>query len=147
MWQKEMQFSKCMNLFQLKGPAAEGNNVDSHPRFTLENSSNSSQIITPNSISPPSDEHALLTPRPHSSSNFSSDGFKSSSQNILNSSNLLTVSVCEGPFNLSDKNRRRSAIDLRSSMELYPPMRSQPQQMTPIQAPSSSPKISPVIKQ
>ncbi|KAM7541415.1 hypothetical protein Aperf_G00000045699 [Anoplocephala perfoliata] len=127
---------------KLKGPASEGNNTDS--RFTLEDNSNISHLITP-STSSNKDGQILLTPQSTSSSNISNDKAKSSSQNILNTSNLLTVSVCEGPFNLSNNSRRRSAIDLRSSMEIFPPMQSQPQQLTPAQVFSNSPKKSPVI--
>ncbi|KAH9277574.1 hypothetical protein ECG_09728 [Echinococcus granulosus] len=68
------------------------------------------------------DDNSYLTPhRVNSSSTASSEGgFKSSSstQHLLSNLNLLTVTVCEGPFGLPDKNRRRSAIDLRSVTEM-----------------------------
>ncbi|KAM3177260.1 hypothetical protein ACTXT7_004872 [Hymenolepis weldensis] len=131
----------------LKGQQNDDNNSDPRPRFVLEETSNSISRIPSSSSN--NNEYILLPQRPLSTSNISSDALKNStsSQNILNSSNLLTVSVCEGPFGLPDKNRRRSAIDLRSAVEIFNPMQSQTQQITPTQMNINSPKKSPISKE
>nr|CDS33607.1 hypothetical protein HmN_000522700 [Hymenolepis microstoma] len=129
-------------ILPLKGQQNDDNNPDSRPQLTLEENAKSIPRI-PSSRSN-NDEYTLLPQRPRSSSNVSGDAFKSfkSSQNVLSSSNLLTVSVCEGPFGLPDKNRRRSAIDLRSTGEIFNPMQSRAQQILPTHISINSPKKS-----
>ncbi|VDK33591.1 unnamed protein product [Taenia asiatica] len=91
------------------------------------------------------DDNFHLTPnRITSASNVASnEGIKNSSstQHLLLGENLLTVAVCEGPFCLPDKNRRRSAIDLRSATEVLSasPLLASTQQML-LQTPNDSPK-------
>ncbi|VUZ46618.1 unnamed protein product [Hymenolepis diminuta] len=130
-------------ILPLKGQQNDSNNSDPRPRFVLEETSDSTSRIPSSSSN--NAEYILLPQRPRSTSNISSDALKNStsSQNILSSSNLLTVSVCEGPFGLPDKNRRRSAIDLRSAVEIFNPMQSQTQQITSTQININSPKKSP----
>ncbi|VDO00818.1 unnamed protein product [Rodentolepis nana] len=129
----------------LKGQQNDDSNPESRPQLMLEENAKS---ISPIPISRSNNDESMLLPqRIRSSSNVSTDTFKSfvSSQNVLSSSNLLTVSVCEGPFGPPDKNRRRSAIDLRSTGEIFNPMQSQTQQIPSTQININSPKKSQVI--
>ncbi len=107
---------------------------DPRPKFTLDEDQLQMQSRRPNSASLASVSSANNTtannnitsniPKCSSSSGLQNGSAKTGSTNhltpsILSGQNLLTVSVCEGPFRPSDRTKRRSsAIDLRIPPDL-----------------------------
>ncbi|VDM19771.1 unnamed protein product [Hydatigera taeniaeformis] len=93
--------------------------AESRPHFTLDDDTATATTTT---TTDDDDDNLHHVPQRTTSATVlaSNGGVKTSpsAQHLLCGANLLTVAVCEGPFGLPDKNRRRSAIDLRSSTEL-----------------------------
>ncbi|KAL5104276.1 hypothetical protein TcWFU_005278 [Taenia crassiceps] len=124
-------------ILPLLSGSSECGAPDSRPHFTLDDDSKN--------ICCASDDNFHLTPNRTTSASIltPNGGVKNSSsaQHLLSGANLLTVAVCEGPFDLPDKNRRRSTIDLRSATEMLStsPVLASPQQAL-LQTPNDSPK-------
>ncbi|VDD77217.1 unnamed protein product [Mesocestoides corti] len=89
-------------------------NAESRPKFTLDD--NDASQLAPRLQRPRSVSSALA-----SSTMAPMNGTHTKTHLLPAGQNLLTVSVCEGPFGLPDKGRRRSsAVDLRAQIDSSP---------------------------